>query len=179
MCDGYSAYEEVGDRPDVELLACWVHARRGFVDAIKLQPKGKQGRANEMVEMIARLYKVEKDCRLSTIEERYQSRQEISKPILDTIRLWLDTNIPKTAPKSALGKAMAYMDKYWPRLIRYVEAGHLPIDNNETERAFDPLRSDVVRGSSPTRRPVPKPVHAYTPWWKQQKPMVLSLTPGC
>ena len=139
MCDGYAAYEEVGHRPDVELLACWVHARRGFVDAIKLQPKGKKGRADEMVEMIARLYKVEKDDRLSTIEERYQSRQDISKPILDTIRHWLDTNITVTAPKSALGQAMAYMDKYWPRLIRYVEAGHLPIDNNETERAIRPF----------------------------------------
>jgi len=41
------------------------------------------------------------------------------------------------------------------------------------------LRSDVVRGSSPTRRPVPKPAHAFTPWWKQQKRMALSLTPGC
>jgi len=42
--------------PGVELLACWAHARRGFVDAIKLQPKGKAGRANEMVKMIAELY---------------------------------------------------------------------------------------------------------------------------
>jgi transposase len=139
MCDGYAAYEEVGDRSDVELLACWVHARRGFVDAIKLQPKGLKGRADDMVEMIARLYKVEKDCRLSTIEERYQSRRDISKPILEEIRQWLDTNIPVTTPKSALGQAMAYMDKYWPRLIRYVEAGHLPIDNNETERAIRPF----------------------------------------
>ena len=31
------------------------------------------------------------------------------------------------------------MDKYWPRLIHYVEAGHLPIDNNETERAIRPF----------------------------------------
>ena len=139
MCDGYSSYNKVGARPDVELLTCWVHARRGFINAIKLQPKGKKGRANEMVAMIARLYMVEKECRLSTIEERYQSRQEISKPILDAIRQWLDTNIPTTAPKSALGKAMAYMNKFWPRLIRYVEAGHLPIDNNETERAIRPF----------------------------------------
>lgn len=35
--------------------------------------------------------------------------------------------------------AAPYMDKYWPRLIRYVEAGHLPIDNNETERAIRPF----------------------------------------
>ena len=139
MCDGYSAYEEVGDRSDVELLACWVHARRGFVDAIKLQPKGMKGRADDMVEMIARLYKVEKEQRLSDAEERHRARQEISKPILDEIRLWLNENIPVTTPKSALGQAMTYMDKYWPRLIRYVDAGHLPIDNNETERAIRPF----------------------------------------
>lgn len=160
MCDGYGGYDEVGHRPDVELLACWVHARRGFVDAIKLQPKGKEGRANEMVKMIAELYQVEKDSRLSTIEERYQSRQDISKPILDTIRHWLDANIPLTAPKSALGQAMAYMDRFWPRLIRYVEAGHLPIDNNETERAIRPfaigrrawLFSDTPAGAEASAR---------------------------
>ena len=74
-----------------------------------------------MVEMIARLYKIEKEHRLLDIEERHRARQETSKPILDEIRLWLDVNIPRTPPKGALGEAMAYMDKYWPRLIRYCE----------------------------------------------------------
>ncbi|NBS17894.1 MAG: IS66 family transposase [Gammaproteobacteria bacterium] len=160
MCDGYGAYDEVGHRPDVTLLACWVHARRGFVDAIKLQPKEKEGRANEMVRMIAKLYKIEKESQLLTSEERFQLRQDISKPILETIRKWLDANIPTTAPKSALGKAMAYMDKFWPRLIRYIEAGHLPIDNNETERAIRPfaigrrawLFSDTPAGAEASAR---------------------------
>jgi transposase len=34
---------------------------------------------------------------------------------------------------------MAYMDKYWLRLIRYTERGDLPIDNNATERAIRPF----------------------------------------
>lgn len=160
MCDGYPGYDGVGKRDGVELLACWVHARRGFVDAIKLQPKGKKGRADEMVEMIARLYKVEKEHRLSDAEERHRARQEISKPILDEIRLWLDENIPKTPPKGALGEAMAYMNRYWPRLIRYCERGDLPIDNNETERAIRPfaigrrawLFSDTPAGAEASAR---------------------------
>jgi transposase len=160
MCDGYPGYDEVGKRDGVELLACWVHARRGFVDAIKLQPKGKKGRANEMVEKIARLYKVEKEHRLSDAEERHRARQEMSKPILDEIRLWLDENIPRTPPKGALGEAMAYMNKYWPRLIRYCERGDLPIDNNETERAIRPfaigrrawLFSDTPAGAEASAR---------------------------
>ena len=84
MSDGYGAYDEVGHRPDVELLAYWVPARRGFVDAIKVQPKGKEGRANDMVKVIADLYQVEKDGRPLTCEERLQLRQDISEPILDT-----------------------------------------------------------------------------------------------
>ena len=177
MCDGYSAYERIGDRGGVELLGCWVHARRGFVDAIKLQPKGKKGRADDMVEMIARLYKVEKDCRLSTIEERHQSRQEISRPILDEIRQWLDTNIPVTAPKSALGQAMAYMDKFWPRLIRYIEAGNLPTTMKRRE-PFDRLRLDVALGCSRIRRQEQRPAHDFTLWSRRQKRMALSLIPG-
>jgi transposase len=160
MCDGYPGYDEVGKRDGVELLACWVHARRGFVDAIKLQPKGKKGRADDMVEMIARLYKVEKEHRLSDAEGRHRARQEMSKPILNEIRLWLDENIPKTPPKGALGEAMAYMNKYWPRLIRYCERGDLPIDNNETERAIRPfaigrrawLFSDTPAGAEASAR---------------------------
>ena len=160
MCDGYPGYDEVGKRDGVELLACWVHARRGFVDAIKLQPKGKKGRANEMVEKIARLYKAEKEHRLSDAEERHRARQEMSKPILDEIRLWLDENIPRTPPKGALGEAMAYMNKYWPRLIRYCERSDLPIDNNEVERAIRPfaigrrawLFSDTPAGAEASAR---------------------------
>jgi transposase len=171
MCDGYGAYDEVGHRTDVEFLACWVHARRGFVYAIKLQPKGKEGRADDMVKMIADLYQVEKDGRPLTSEEHLQLRQDISKPILDTIRHWLDANMPLTAPKSALGQAMAYMDRFWPRLIPYFEAAHLRIDNNETERAIRPfaigrrawLFSDTPAGAEASARP--------TPWSKRPKRM--------
>lgn len=160
MCDGFGAYDAVGHRPGVELLACWAHARRGFVDAIKLQPKGKAGRANEMVKMIAELYQVEKAQRTASVEERFRARQTLSQPILQTIRAWLDRHIPITAPKSALGKAMAYLDKYWPRLIRYTERGDLPMDNNATERAIRPfaigrrawLFSDTPAGAEASAR---------------------------
>ena len=71
MTDGYSGYNQIGRVEGVELLACWAHARRGFVDAVKLQPKGKKGRADEAVRMIAELYAIEKEKRHSGIEERY------------------------------------------------------------------------------------------------------------
>ncbi len=40
---------------------------------------------------------------------------------------------------SALGKAIKYTLGQWPKLIRYIEDGHLSIDNNRAERAIKPL----------------------------------------
>ena len=39
-------------------------------------------------------------------------------------------------PKSVLGKAIAYNLRQWEKLIRYIEDGHLNIDNNRAERAI-------------------------------------------
>ena len=55
-----------------------------------------------------------------------------------------------------LGKAVHYLANNWSRLERYVEAGHLPIDNNLAERAIKPfvigrkawLFSDTPKGAT-------------------------------
>lgn len=40
---------------------------------------------------------------------------------------------------SPLGKAIKYTIGQWFKLIRYIEDGHLSIDNNRAERAIKPL----------------------------------------
>ena len=42
-------------------------------------------------------------------------------------------------PKSAIGKAVAYSLRQWSKLERYLEEGHLSIDNNRAERAVKPF----------------------------------------
>jgi len=42
-------------------------------------------------------------------------------------------------PRSALGKAMNYAHKQWPKLIVYVEDGRLGIENNLTENVIRPF----------------------------------------
>jgi len=139
MTDGYSGYNAAGRQDGIELLACWAHVRRGFVDVIKLQPKGLRGRADEAVDMIAELYAIEKEYRHATVVDRKLARQEKSKLILDRICEWLDQHQPITPPKSALGQAMNYMANQWPRLVRFIDRGDLPIDNNLTENAIRPF----------------------------------------
>ena len=60
-------------------------------------------------------------------------------PLLDAFRTWLDQHIPVVPPRSALGKAINYANKQWPKLTVYAEDGRLRMDNNLTENAIRPF----------------------------------------
>lgn len=139
MTDGYEAYNAVVIQEEIDHLACWTHARRRFVEATKVQPKGKRGRADQAIESIGRLYGIEREMRDQSDAERLQARQTRSLPVLAELRQWLDETLPLVPPKTALGEALAYLHTSWPRLIRYTERGDLPIDNNAAENAIRPF----------------------------------------
>jgi hypothetical protein len=139
MTDGYEGYGALAREPGIEHLACWAHARRKFVDAVKVQPKGKRSLADQAVEMIGKLYRIEREIRDKPTPEKQTVRQDQSQAMLDKMRVWLNTALPAITPQSKLGEALAYLHKYWPRLIRYVEHGDLPIDNNPCENAIRPF----------------------------------------
>ena len=138
MVDGYEGYNAVCQTQAINRLGCWVHARRKFVEVGKASKK-KNPQANYVIKRIAKLYKIEKAVKDSTPDARYQARQEHAKPIIDKLRSWLDDTRPKVPPKTALGKALYYLNSQWPRLIQYLEDGQYPIDNNPVENAIRPF----------------------------------------
>lgn len=156
MTDDYAGYNALALQPGVERLACMAHVRRKFVEAQKVQPKGKTGRADVALTMINKLYGIERDLKDASDEQRFIGRQERSLPILEQLKSWLDKTHSQVTPQSVLGKAVLYLANNWNRLERYVEAGHLPIDNNLAERAIKPfvigrkawLFSDTPKGAT-------------------------------
>ncbi|MBU0499900.1 MAG: IS66 family transposase [Gammaproteobacteria bacterium] len=144
MTDGYDGYNHLSD--DIVRVGCWAHARRKFDEAIKAQgkkdkAKPKTGRAHQGLAYIQALYRIEreaKDRELSP-EDRGLLRQQKARPILDDLKAWLDKSLPHVPPKSAIGNALHYLNNQWPYLIRYLEDGRLPIDNNLAERAIRPF----------------------------------------
>lgn len=139
MVDGYEGYHAVCAKPDVTRLGCWAHARRGFFDAKKAYGMARTGKADEALAHIQALYRIEQDARGKPPDEVLALRKEQAAPVLDKLRKWLDLNRPKTPPKSILGKAMHYLDHQWPHLVRYLEDGRWPIDNNPAENAIRPF----------------------------------------
>ena len=67
-------------------------------------------------------------------EERYTRRLEQVKPVLEALFAWANELKDKTAPKSALGKALHYLLEQWPYLLRYLEDGRLEIWNSQENR---------------------------------------------
>ena len=156
MTDDYAGYNALALQPGVERLACMVHARRKFVEAQKVQPKGKTGRADIVLAMMSKLYGIERELKDACDEQRFIGRQERSLPVLAELKSWLEKTQSQVTPQSVLGKAVNYLANNWSRLERYVEAGHLPIDNNLAERAIKPfvigrkawLFSDTPKGAT-------------------------------
>jgi transposase len=89
MVDGYNGYQPACDKENIIRLGCWAHARRKFVEAQKAQTTKKAGKADHALADIQKLYRIEKEAKELTPEERYQLRQEKAKPIIEKLRTWL------------------------------------------------------------------------------------------
>jgi transposase len=138
--DGYSGYNQVVGSSGLIHIGCMAHARRKFSEAVKAQGKNKKaGKAQHGLALIQKLYRVEKQARAFTPEQRHEHRQSQAKPILDRLRHWLDESLPQVPPGTAAGKALNYLNNEWSKLIGYLDDGRLEIDNNLAENAIRPF----------------------------------------
>jgi len=139
MADGYSGYGVACRTHGITRLGCWAHARRKFFDAAKLQPKGKTGRPDQALAMINKLYLIERQARDLDPLQRHQLRQGQARPVIDQLQAWLTKTLPRVAPKTKLGQALHYLQAQWITLVRYLDDGRYPIDNNAIENAIRPF----------------------------------------
>jgi transposase len=126
---GYDAFFKDPARGLVE-VGCMAHARRHFRKALE----SDQTRMGPALLLIAQLYRVEKQARSVSAEDRLRLRQLQAKPILNKLHQYLLDIEAEVLPKSPQGRAVRYALKNWTALTRYSEDGNLEIDNNRVER---------------------------------------------
>ncbi|WP_164709017.1 IS66 family transposase, partial [Pseudomonas viridiflava] len=100
---------------------------------------GKTGRADIALNLINKLYGIERDLKASSDADRKNGRHEHSLPILAQLKSRIEKTQPQVTVQNALGKAISYLASNWSKLERYVEEGYLPMDNNAAERAIRPF----------------------------------------
>lgn len=135
--DGYAAYADLGEA--IVHVGCMAHARRAFVDALKVAPQDPL--AAEIIQRIWQLYVVEREARQAGLgpAERLAERQKKSVPIMAALKTRVMEIRQQLLPGSQLAKACSYMMGQWTRLEEFLNDGVLEIDNNWCEGAMRPL----------------------------------------
>jgi len=133
--DGYQAYDGVGG-PKLVHVGCWAHARRKFMEAVKVNPQ--DAAAVTMVMRMDALFLVDRDARNKEISAagRLAQRRELAQPWIIEIRQQCEKLKGETLPQSALGKAVVYTLNQWPKLVRCLEYEEVELSNNLAENSM-------------------------------------------
>jgi transposase len=133
QADGYAGFDQIYEAGGIQEAACWAHVRRKFYD---LQVAHKSPVAAEALERIGALYAIEKEIQGRSAEERRAIRDLRSRPLLGSLKQWLEETLGKLSRKSDTAVAVRYALGRWEALLRYCDDGRLEIDNNAAERAL-------------------------------------------
>lgn len=130
LADGYGGYDGIVVGNDLVRAGCWAHSRRRFVDAEKVAP----AIAREAVDLIGKLYDVERRAKEASARDRLALRQAESRPLLDRLYERLSAWKLQLLPKHPMSDAVGYALRHWRELNVFAGDGAVPIDNNVSER---------------------------------------------
>jgi transposase len=133
QADGYAGFDQIYEMGQIQEAACWAHVRRKFYD---IEVAHKSAAAREALERIAALYGIEKEIHGRTPEERCAVRNERSRPLLESLKQWLEEILGRLSKKSDTALAVRYALSRWEALVRYCSDGLLEMDNNAAERSL-------------------------------------------
>ena len=138
--DGYAGYNATAKREEIIQLGCWAHVRRKFDVATKNSQDGAKEVAKRGLQLISRLYYLDKQAKDKPPDEKQLYREQIVKPHLDKIKQWLDNNFSKAKSYDGLlASAFTYITNQWEKLNAFMEEPYLELDNNRAERHIRPI----------------------------------------
>jgi transposase len=152
LTDGLELYDIVTESLGLQHFGCLQHCRTYYHKALKVTelPSGRALAKVAMEDYLGKVFKTERDIKeLREQRERVggtldpdeilKLRREKSTPVLAAFKRWVDDLLPGVPPQSALGKALAYTTKQWPKLMRYLEHSDVPAHNNYVENLIRPF----------------------------------------
>jgi transposase len=134
--DGYAGFEQLADNRDVTLAACWAHTRRKFYEIAEADGAPV---ATEALRRISELYVVEAHVRGQSPAHRVAARRAHSKSLVDSMRLWMETQVQLLPGRGKLAEAIRYALSRWDGLTRFLHDGRIELDTNPVERAVRPV----------------------------------------
>jgi transposase len=147
LTDGLEHYDDICQELQLLHFGCWQHLRAYFFKARKVSqmPSTRTLANTAIADYIRHVFAVETE--IETLRAQYEQRGETlplsvayalrqskSAPVVQKFKEWVDTLLPGTPPNSALGKALGYCTRQWPKLVLFLDHAEVPIHNNFVER---------------------------------------------
>jgi len=133
--DGYQGYNHVGG-PKMVHACCLAHARRKYVDAVKLNANDQD--SAQIVALMDELFAIDRRAHEQNLDQaqRHALRQEMAPELLERLRT-AALALKKTAlPKSAAGQAANYTLSLWSKLTVFLKYPELELSTNLAENAM-------------------------------------------
>jgi len=137
VADAHSVYDHLYATGEVTEVGCWAHTRRYFFKSMSSEPE----RGREALALIGQLFRIERDLGGKTSKERKRVRQARSRPVVDSFFRWCEDQANHAIDESPLAKGLRYALNQRTALMRFLDDGRLPLDNNVSERE---LRREAV-----------------------------------
>jgi len=143
--DGYAAYEKDIGAKDLIHACCMAHARRGFIDAIKVQSKAQapDAKLERAVALMDGLFAIDREAREQkmSLADRHALRQERAPALLDELNALLSAmqTSGTILPQSVAGKAINYTLKRWVELTRFLDHPVVELSTNWAENSMRPI----------------------------------------
>jgi transposase len=157
--DGYVAYEKDIGTKDLIHACCLAHARRGFIDAIKVQTNAQAPDARlhptdkdpsvgaptleRAVALMDNLFAIDRQAREQglSLADRHALRQDRAPALLDELHALLSAMKASGAhlPQSVAGKAINYTLKRWAELTLFLKHPVIELSTNWAENSMRPI----------------------------------------
>jgi len=141
--DGYAGYNENVGAKGMVHACCMSHARRKYIDALKVREKAKATDAEleRVVVLMDGLFAIDREAREQnlSLDDRHALRQERAPALLDELHSLLLKMKDRVLPKSAAGKAVSYTLTRWEKLTRFMQYPVIELSTNWAENSMRPI----------------------------------------
>jgi len=136
--DGYAAYDRVGG-PKMVHACCLAHARRKFIDAVKLDAHDIA--SARIIRLMDDLFAIDAKARAEKMDhaQRDLLRKEKAPALLAELRTQVLAVQKSVLPKSAAGKAANYTLSLWSKLVLFLQYPELELSTNLAENSMRPV----------------------------------------
>src|SRR5476649_2433058 len=152
--DGYNKLYQPGRCPGPILeAACWVHARRPFFAMADIEENARRKAAGkkeiplspiaiEIVRRIDALFEIERSINGKSPAERLAVRQDLSRPLVESLEVYMRAQLDRLARGHDLAKAINYILRRWAAFTLFLDDGRVCLSNNAAERGLRGIALD-------------------------------------